>query len=66
MTQTYLRDKDLAKRYSIGRSTVWRWSRKGLLPAPVQLSGGCTRWLISDIEARDCGLLMARGEDAAV
>ena len=65
MTQTYLRDTDVAQRYSIGRTTVWRWSREGRLPAPIQLSGGCTRWLLSDIEAWDHGRLMAQGDNVA-
>lgn len=65
MEQTYLRDKDIAKRYSIGKTTVWRWTREGRLPAPIRLSSGCTRWLLSDIEALDHGLLFAQGKDTA-
>jgi len=53
MTQTYVRDTDLAARYSISRSTVWRWVNRGLLPAPIQLSDCCTRWRLDQIEARD-------------
>ena len=54
MQQTiYVRDTDLAERYSIDRSTVWRWARRGLLPIPIQISDGCTRWRLEQIEARD-------------
>ena len=53
MTKTYVRDTDLAARYSISRSTVWRWVKKGLLPAPIQLSEACTRWRLDDIERLD-------------
>ena len=53
MIQTYVRDTDLASRYSISRSTVWRWVHRGLLPAPIQLSAGVTRWQLDAIERRD-------------
>jgi len=49
----YLRDTDLAERYGIHRTTVWRWAGKGLLPRPVQLTDGCTRWKLPEIEAHD-------------
>lgn len=49
----YLRDTDLAERYSISRSTVWRWARKGVLPAPIHLSDCCSRWKLDEIERRD-------------
>lgn len=52
MTQ-YIRDTDLAARYRINRSTVWRWAQRGLLPAPIRLSDSCTRWRLDQIEARD-------------
>ncbi len=52
MTQ-YVRDTDLAARYSISRCTVWRWVHKGLLPAPIHLSEACTRWRLDQIERRD-------------
>ena len=46
---SYLRDSDLAKRYGVHRSTVWRWVRKGLLPKPIRLTPGCTRWNSAEI-----------------
>jgi|LNAP01.1.fsa_nt_gb predicted DNA-binding transcriptional regulator AlpA len=46
----FLSDRDLAARYSIGRTTVWRWLADGRLPAPVQLTPGTTRWRLIDIE----------------
>ena len=53
----FLRDTDLAERYSISRSCVWRWTRNGLLPQPVRLSASCTRWRLEEIEAHDKELL---------
>ena len=49
----YVRDSDLAERYSVSRSTIWRWAQQGRIPTPVQLSNCCTRWRLDDIEARD-------------
>jgi prophage regulatory protein len=49
----YVSDVQLAERYSVSRSSIWRWSAKGILPRPVQLSPGCTRWAEEEIERRD-------------
>ena len=40
----YLNDKQLAGRYGVSRATIWRWVAKGMLPKPVQISPGTTRW----------------------
>lgn len=45
-------DKQLAARYNVTRPTIWRWTRENPeFPKPVQLSPGCTRWKISEVEA---------------
>lgn len=41
---------NLSKRLCVSRNTVWRWVREDRFPAPVRLSGGCTRWRLDDIE----------------
>ena len=46
----YVTDIQLAERYGINRCTVWRWVRKGLLPKPIQISRGTTRWKLEEIE----------------
>jgi len=51
--QRYVSDTHLAERYGVSRSTIWRWVGKGLLPKPQQLSPGCTRWKLDEIEQRD-------------
>lgn len=51
--QQFLSDAQLAERYSVSRSTIWRWTARKLLPQPVQLSPGCTRWRKDQIEQRD-------------
>lgn len=50
-TETYLSDKDLARRYGVSRVTPWRWTERGEFPKPVKLSAGCTRWRLSDLLA---------------
>ncbi|MDD2267806.1 AlpA family phage regulatory protein [Sulfuricurvum sp.] len=47
----YLRDKDVAKMLTIGRSSVWRMAKEGKLPAPLKISERVTVWKLSDIEA---------------
>lgn len=49
----YASDAQLAARYSVSRSTIWRWVHRGILPTPVHLSAGCTRWPLDEIERRD-------------
>ncbi len=50
-TESYLTDKQVADRYSVSRTTPWRWVEKGRFPKPVKLSPGCTRWRVSEIQA---------------
>ena len=47
----YFSDKQLAERFGVTRSTIWRWARGGDFPQPVSLSPGCKRWRLSDVEA---------------
>jgi len=53
----YLKDTDLAKRFSVSRPTIWRWVAKGDFPAPVQLSPGCSRWFMPGVEEWEKGRL---------
>ncbi len=48
---TYVSVTQLARRYSVDRSTIWRWVQRGTLPQPVLLSEQCTRWSMDAIEA---------------
>ena len=50
MQEELIRDEDVAKRLSCGKSTVWRWAAEGVIPKPIKI-GGATRWLRSEIEA---------------
>jgi len=52
MSETYLSDLDLGKRFGVSRQTVWRWHReRPEFPRAVKLSPGCTRWRLSEIAA---------------
>ena len=54
----YLRDEDVAKRFGVARSTIWRWVKQGLFPQPYRLGPSTTRWQEKDIlafEARAAG-----------
>lgn len=45
----YVSDSQLASRYSVSRATIWRWVKEGVLPKPVKLTPGCTRWRMADL-----------------
>lgn len=51
----YLSDTQLAERFSVSRSTIWRWVSTGRLHKPKKLSPGCSRWLLSEIEEFEKG-----------
>lgn len=50
---TYVSVTQLARRYSVDRSTIWRWVQRGTLPEPVRISEQTTRWKLEEIERRD-------------
>ncbi|WP_157739042.1 AlpA family transcriptional regulator [Labrenzia sp. VG12] len=55
----YLSDKQVAKRISISKATVWRWAKSNPdFPKPIVFSKGVTRWSLDDLlvfEARRKG-----------
>lgn len=55
--QAFVSDKQLAARYGVNRTAIWRWLKNGDFPAPVRLSPGCTRWRLADVYdyERKCG-----------
>lgn len=46
----YLKDTQVANRYSVDRSTIWRWVKEGKLPKPCKLGIRSTRWRIVELE----------------
>lgn len=52
MHMAYVSDRGLAERFGVHRSTIWRWvDTNPEFPKPVELSPGCTRWKLEEIEA---------------
>lgn len=52
MAETYLSDQQVARRYGVHRSTIWRWVKTDTdFPRPIVLSLGCTRWKLGEVEA---------------
>ena len=47
----HLSVKQVAERFGVSVATIWRWSRDGVIPAPVRISTGCTRWRLNDLES---------------
>lgn len=43
--------KTVAGLLQVSRSTVWRWVKEGLLPAPIPCGPRLTRWKLGDIRA---------------
>ena len=56
----FVSDVDLAGRYRVHRATIWRWAGNGTLPAPVQITEGCTRWIEAEVDAADKARAAAR------
>jgi prophage regulatory protein len=42
----------LAKRFNVNASTIWRWAQSGVLPPPIKISEGCTRFDIAAVDER--------------
>lgn len=52
MQETFFADTQLAARYGVHRSTIWRWVKSDPdFPDPIVFSLGCTRWKLSELEA---------------
>ncbi len=50
MVAQYISDVQLAEIFSVSRATIWRWAASGILPQPLKLSPGCTRWRLDQIK----------------
>lgn len=47
---TFLKVIQVADRYGVNRSTIWRWVKHGHFPKPKKISCGSSRWSIIDLE----------------
>lgn len=60
----WMTDVQVAAHRGQSRPQPWRHVRAGLLPPPVRLSAGCTRWPGYEIEAIDRARLAGADDDA--
>jgi prophage regulatory protein len=50
----YVSAAQLAVRYAVHVGTIWRWAQTNQdFPRPLNLSYGCTRWRLDEIEQYD-------------
>ena len=42
--QQYFRARELAARWRVHVSTIWRWSKRGQLPKPTRLGKNVVAW----------------------
>lgn len=49
----YLKTSQVADRYDISRTTVWRWIKAGRLPEPVEIGPGVKRFSLAALEKAD-------------
>jgi len=47
---SYLSCATLARELDVSETTVHEMVRRGVLPKPLKLSGGCVRWRWADVE----------------
>lgn len=45
----YLNERQLAARFAVHRTTIWRWVRESDFPPPVRFSEKCTRWPLAAV-----------------
>lgn len=45
----YVRLKIVAQIVGAGKSTIWRWVKKGTFPKPHQLGPRCTGWRADEV-----------------
>ncbi len=57
----YLKQKEVAKRYSVNPVTIARWVKAGIIPEPREIAPGLLRWSIKDLE--DYEKTLNRGND---
>ncbi len=42
-------DREIAQLVGIAPTTVWRWAKAGILPAPHRIGLRCTRWNLGEV-----------------
>lgn len=49
----WVSDSFLADYFQVHRTTIWRWSKTGRLPAPVEIGENTTRWDFDAVRATE-------------
>jgi prophage regulatory protein len=49
-TRRYIRARELARRLSVHRTTLWRWVHDGRMPRPVRLGPNTVAWDCTQID----------------
>lgn len=60
MQNEFISSTNLARRWGIQRSTVWRWRTLGIIPAPDVEMNGRVKWKISTVEAHEQKITLAK------
>jgi predicted DNA-binding transcriptional regulator AlpA len=47
----FIRRRKTAEMIGISQATLWRWTRSGHFPKPIQLGPNTVGWLEADIES---------------
>ena len=55
-----LKQREVATLFGVHPSTIWRWCKAGLIPKPVKVGRGTSRWLKAEVEAALQRMLEAR------
>jgi prophage regulatory protein len=51
VSDMYHNIRDIAERFGVVPSTIWRWVKDGFFPRPYKFGPGTTRWRDEDIRA---------------
>jgi prophage regulatory protein len=62
--QNWVSDRDIGQSRGQTRTQPWRLAKQGLLPPPIRLSAGCTRWPADEIAAIDQARIAGADDDA--
>lgn len=57
----FLSRKQVASRYGVHTSTLWRWMSQEGFPKPMTLSGRVKRWSLQDLESFETRLKSVSG-----
>ncbi len=49
----YLNVKEVADRYGVDTSTIWRWRKRGQFPEPKRFGPQTLRWNVAELQAHE-------------